>query len=478
MTALWTSKDVAAATGGQSPGDWDADGVCINSRSVSVGDLFIALEGPRFDGHNFVVKALEHGASAAMVSCIPSNGKQTVNEDRLVIVNNTLEGLRALGSAARARTPARIAAVTGSVGKTTTKETLALCLGRQGATHATAGNLNNHWGAPLSLSRMPADTHFGVLELGMNHAGEIAPLSRLVRPNVAIITAIEAVHLEFFSSVTEIADAKAEIFYGLEPEGTAIIPADSPFYDRLADAARNAGAADIVGFGTDRSAAYRLIAWTVTETGTRIAADINGRRIVFEIGLRGKHMALNSLAVLAAVSVLGGDAEKAAGDLYDMTAPKGRGARSVISLGSGSFALIDESYNASPASVMALIESLATSRRNGQLILALGDMLELGTDSKSLHADLAIPIAAAGVDAVYTAGTLMAHLHDALPGEVERIHADDSEALALLLANAVKPGDIIAVKGSFGSQMNAVVDALKGLCDRDAIAVQNVVNGD
>ena len=478
MTALWTSKEVAVATGGQSLGEWDVDGVCIDSRSVAVGDLFIALGGPRFDGHDFVVEALERGASAAMVSRIPGNSKQTIDEDRLVMVGDTFDGLRALASAARARAAGKVAAVTGSVGKTTTKDALALVLGRQGQTHATTGNLNNQWGAPLTLSRMPAETRFGVIELGMNHAGEIEPLAHIVRPNVAIVTAVEAMHLEFFKSVAEIADAKAEIFAGLEPEGTAIVPADNTFHDQLASAAREAGAAMIVSFGTDKSAAYRLIAWTVTETGTRIVADVNGHRLVFEVGLCGKHMALNSLAVLATVSALGGDAEKAAGDLYDMAPPKGRGARNVIELGLGSFVVIDESYNASPASVGALIDSLSAMRRTGRLILALGDMLELGQDSHSMHADLAVPISAAGIDAVFTAGRQMAYLHDAIPSDIETTHADDSVTLATLLTAAVKPGDIIAVKGSFGSHMNVIVSALEELGIGYQGTSQNVVNGD
>ena len=478
MTALWTSVDVAVATGGKTSGEWDADGISINSRTVSVGDLFIALQGPRFDGHDFFNEALDRGASAAMVSNVADISKENVSEDRLVFVDDTLDGLNALARAARERAPARIAAITGSVGKTTTKEALAFVLNRQCTTHATDGNLNNHWGVPVSLARMPSDTAFGVFELGMNHAGEIEPLSKLVRTHVALITAIEAVHLEHFSSVADIALAKAEIFKGMEPDGIAILPVDNPYYEILSDAAGHAGVKTIVGFGTDRGAAYRLIAWTVTETGTRVAADINGRRIVFEIGLRGKHMALNSLAVLAAVSAMDGDIERAAGDLYDMSAPKGRGQRSVIELDAGSFVLIDESYNASPVSMAAMIYSLAATQRSGRIVLALGDMLELGPDAPSLHTDLAVPITSAGVDAVWAAGPLMAHLSDALPSSIETHHAGTSKDLADQLAASVRPNDIVAVKGSFGSKMSVVVDALQDLGNQSSKTSKSVVNGD
>lgn len=477
MTALWTSQDVANATEGKTSGNWDADGVCIDSRAVAIGNLFVAIEGPNFDGHDFVVEALERGASSAMVARIPAGGKQTVNEDRLVVVKDTMSGLTALAEAARARVSARVAAVTGSVGKTTTKNGLSLVLGRQGLTHATEGNLNNHLGAPLSLARMPADTQYGVFELGMNHAGEIEPLSKLVKPHVSLITTVEAVHLEFFDSVAGIADAKAEIFSGLEPGGTAVIPADNAYHDRLKQAAQAYGIQSIVSFGTDNVSAYRLIAWSVTESGTRVAADVNGRRIVYDIGLPGRHMALNSLAILATVDALGGDVEQAAGDLNDVRPPPGRGERSIIHIAQGSFDLIDESYNASPASITALVTALGASKRNGRLILVLGDMLELGGNAAAMHADLVQPIVSSGVDSVFTAGPMMKHLQDALPASVAAGHASDSAHLAPMLVEHINNGDVIAVKGSFGSQMSVVIKALKDLeLQRDA-SERNVGNG-
>lgn len=477
MTALWTSQDIAVATRGKVSGEWEADGLCIDSRSVAIGDLFIALEGPKFDGHDFVVEALERGASSALVSRVPTDGKQTVNDDRLVFVDDTMVALTSLARAARERVSARIAAVTGSVGKTTTKNALTLVLSRQGACHATLGNLNNHWGAPLSLARMPLDTRYGIFELGMNHAGEIEPLSKLVRPHVSVVTTVEAVHLEFFKSVADIADAKAEIFAGLEPDGTAIIPSDNPHYDRLKRAATACGAKSVISFGTDNGSAYRLIAWSVTDSGTRIAADVNGRRLVYDIGLIGKHMALNSLAVLATVDALGGDVERAAGDLSDMTSPPGRGQRATIHFQDGAFDLIDESYNASPASITALVESLGATQRTGRAVLILGDMLELGDQSAAMHADLAGAITRSGIDAVFTAGPMMKCLHEALPADIAAGYAPDSALLAPLVAQEVQTGDILAVKGSFGSHMSIIVEALKSLRVHDDVSERNVANG-
>ncbi|MFL2771393.1 MAG: UDP-N-acetylmuramoyl-tripeptide--D-alanyl-D-alanine ligase [Rhodospirillaceae bacterium] len=463
MKALWTSEEIASACHGAISGTWDVDGICIDSRTVALGDLFIALKGPTYDGHDFFVEALERGASAAMVTRIPKSAEQLVNSERLVIVEDTYRELATLANASRARTEAQVCAVTGSVGKTTTKEALALTLGRQGLVHSTIGNLNNHVGAPLSVARMPKNTDFGVFELGMSHAGELTPLSRLVRPHVAVITAIEAVHMEFFESIADIANAKAEIFAGLQSNGTAILPADSPHYERLSEVAKASGAKTVVGFGSHKRAAYRLTDWSITETGTYVSADIDGRHIAYEIGLRGEHMALNSLAVLAAVTALGGNADKAANDLSHMTPLKGRGCINLVNLPTGSFVLIDESYNASPISITALVSTLSATPRTGRLILALGDMLELGQDTNTLHSDLAIPIESGGIDLVLTTGSNMAHLNRVLSTNVEKYHTANSEALADLIISVVRAGDIVAVKGSLGSCMNVVVNALNGL---------------
>jgi len=473
MTALWTSKEIAKACQGTISGNWDVDGICIDSRTVASGDLFIALKGPKYDGHDFFVEAIESGASAAMVTHIPKSAEQSVNNEQLVIVEDTFKGLATLANAGRNRTEAQVCAVTGSVGKTTTKEAIALTLGRQGFLHSTVGNLNNHVGAPLSVARMPKNAEFGIFELGMSHAGELAPLSRIVRPHVAVITAVEAVHMEFFESVADIANAKAEIFAGLQYNGTAILPADSPHYERLTEAAQASGARTVVSFGSHKRASYRLTEWSITETGTHVSADIDGRHIAYEIGLRGEHMALNSLAVLAAAKALGGNTDKAADDLSHMTPLKGRGCVNQVNLHTGSFLLIDESYNASPISVIALVKTLSATPRTGRLILALGDMLELGQNAKTLHADLAVPIESGSVDLVFTTGPNMAHLNRVLSSNVEKHHAANSEALADLIISVVRAGDIVAVKGSLGSCMNVVVNALNAL----ATANNNKVPG-
>lgn len=465
--ALWTAKEVAAATGGASTGTWTANGVSIDSRSVSAGDLFVALQGPNFDGHDYVKQALEKGAACAIVHRAPKDSDSY--HDRLVVVKDTFLALQDLAKAARARMNGRVIAVTGSVGKTGTKEALKLGLAAQGKTHASEGNLNNHWGVPLSLSRMPADTKFGVFELGMNHAGEIAPLSKLVRPHAAVITTVEAAHLEFFTSVAEIADEKAAIMAGLEPDGTVVLPRDNPHYVRLAAAAKTYNCKNIRAFGMGGDAYARLVAWSLTPDGTQVAAEFDGRRMMYDMIVSGRHWALNSLAALAAVDAVGADIHLAAGALAKLAAPAGRGARTRVAVNGGSFVVIDESYNASPAAVRVLADTLAQMHqpvggtRGGRLIMALGDMLELGAAGPALHADLAESLKLADIHLVFTAGPLMKHLHDALPGAMRGGHAADSKALAPLVVNAVRADDVVAVKGSHSSRMDVIVDALRSL---------------
>lgn len=471
MTALWTAKDVAAATGSKSSGAWAASGVSIDSRSIAPGDLFIALQGPNFDGHDYVAQALEKGAAAALVHrTLQDSGKY---HDRLIVVKDTFLALQDLARAARARTNARIIAVTGSVGKTGTKEALKLGLSAQGKTHASEGNLNNHWGVPLSLARMPADTKYGVFELGMNHAGEIAPLSKLVRPHVAVITTVEAAHLEFFNSVAEIADEKAAIMAGLEPGGSVVLPRDNPHYTRLLAAAKTYKCENIIPFGTAGDSKASLVAWSLTPDGTQVAAEFDGRRITYDMIVSGRHWALNSVAALAAVHAAGADFHLAAGALATLAAPVGRGARTRINVDGGSILVIDESYNASPAAVRVLADTLAQMHqpvggtRGGRLIMVLGDMLELGAAAPALHADLAASLKLADIHLVFTAGPLMKHLHDALSAEMRGAHAADSKALAPLVLGAVRAGDVVAVKGSHSSRMDVVVDALHALKPRN-----------
>lgn len=467
MTSLWTAKDAAAATGSNSAGTWTASGVSIDSRSVAPGDLFVALQGPNFDGHDYVIQALEKGAAAAMVHRAIQDSDRY--QDRLLVVKDTFLALQDLAKAARARTKARVIAVTGSVGKTGTKEALKLGLSVQGKTHASEGNLNNHWGVPLSLARMPADTKYGVFELGMNHAGEIAPLSQLVRPHVAVITTVEAAHLEFFNSVAEIADEKAAIMAGLEPGGAVVLPRDNPHYARLAAAAKTYKVANVIPFGTAGDSKASLVAWSLTPDGTQVAAEFDGRRIMYDMIVSGRHWALNSIAALAAVSAAGADYHLAAGALAKLAAPVGRGARTRVRVEGGAVLVIDESYNASPAAVRVLADTLAQMHqpvggtRGGRLIMVLGDMLELGAAAAALHADLAASLKLADIHLVFTAGPLMKHLHDALPTDMRGAHAPDSKALAPLVLDAVRAGDVVAVKGSHSSHMDVVVNALRAL---------------
>lgn len=458
--SLWTAAQAQAATGGTlRGGDWQATGVSIDSRSVAPGDLFIALAGPNHDGHAYVKTAIAAGAVAALVHAIPEG----CDDLPLLLVGDTMTGLQALGRAARDRSRARIVAVTGSVGKTGTKEMLALALSAQGATHWSVGSFNNHWGVPLSLARMPIDSRFAVFELGMNHPGEITPLTAMVRPHVAIITTVEAVHTAFFKSTEEIADAKAEIFTGLNADGIAILNRDNRHFRRLAGAARAEGIADIRSFGSHIDADARLLDCAVDPDETAVFALINDRPVAYRIGVPGLHWAMNSLAVLLAVDALGGDFEDAARALPGMNPPKGRGQRHRIAIGEGNFELIDESYNASPVSMKAALATLAAARpaKDGRRIAVLGDMLELGESSPALHAGLAAAVTAWDIDVVHTAGTMMAHLHDALPPEKRGAHAANSKDLAALVKADVKAGDVVVVKGSAGSRMGLIVKALQ-----------------
>ncbi len=460
---LWTAEEAARATGGRTQGDWEAKGVSIDSRAVAAGDLFIALKGPSFDGHDFVADALGKGAAAAMISKTPEN---LPADAPLLLVGDTLEGLTALGQAARTRSQARFIGVTGSVGKTGTKEALKACLAAQGPTAASVASFNNHWGVPLSLARMAPGSAYGVFEVGMNHAGEISALTAILRPQVAIITTIEPVHLEFFDSVEGIADAKAEIFESMGADGTAVLNRDNAFYDHLAGKARAAGVGRVIGFGTAAGAELRLESCDLGERSSQVRAEIFGRRVDYSLSLPGQHSVMNSLAVLGAVEAAGADLDRALLELAKLAPLKGRGAREEIALpGGGHFGLIDDSYNANPSSLRAAVAVLGGSRPGdgGRRIAVLGDMLELGADGERLHAGLATPIADAGIDLVFTCGSLMAALAEALPPALRGGHASDSQALAPQVAAALGPGDVVLVKGSLGSRMAVVVEALKGI---------------
>jgi len=458
---LWTLGEIVAATGGKCQGaaETPITGFSIDTRSLNPGEGFVAIRGPNRDGHAFVAAALEKGASCAVVAGDYPPG----DEEKLVRVGDTLEALNDLGRASRARaTDTKVIAVTGSAGKTGTKEALKLALAPSGSVHASAKSFNNQWGVPLSLANMAHSTDFGIFEVGMNHAGEIHALTQLVRPHIVIITTVAPVHLGFFRSVEEIADAKAEIFDGIEPHGTAILNRDNPHFERLAKRAREAGA-KIVSFGEAKGAEARALAVELGPDGSEVRADILGETLTYRLGVPGLHLVQNSLAVLAAVKCASADLQRAAAALAKLQAQAGRGARMVIAVKDGVVALIDESYNANPVSMRAALATLGLTPRNEfkRRVAVLGDMLELGPEGERLHQGLAEHIDAAGVDVVFACGELMESLYQALPASRRGGYAKTAEELAPRLIEAVGPGDVIMVKGSLGSRMGPLVEALK-----------------
>lgn len=452
MSALWTSDAIAQAVGGEASASFAVDGVAFDSREIGKGDLFIAMPGDVTDGHRFVDGAFARGAAGAVVS-------QPVAFPH-ILVADTAAALNALGIAARGRTSARIAGVTGSVGKTGTKEALAAALARWPDTrvHKSVKSYNNHTGVPLSLSRMPADSDYAVFEMGMNHAGELAALTRMVRPHVAIVTAIAPAHIEFFDSEAAIADAKAEIFQGVEPGGTAIIPFDSPHRDRLIGHARDFGIR-IVTFGRGEGSDVRAREAISTARGTLITATLPGAELCFTISQPGDHWVSNALAVIAAVQALGGDLATAGLALAELEGLAGRGARRTIRAGDGTAMLIDESYNANAASMVATLAVLGQQKATRR-IAVLGEMRELGSESARLHAAIAEPLLAANVDFALLVGPGMAALATVLEGRAEFRHVPDAAAARDLLESLIAPGDAILVKGSNGVGLSALVDAL------------------
>ena len=459
---LWTQQAITEAVKGESSGNADIQGITIDSRDVSNGDLFVALSGPNFDGHDFVAQALAQGAAAALVH----KRLDGVPADRLIVVDDTLRALEMLGEASRARTGARIIAVTGSCGKTSTKEALATAFRTGGAAvHASLKSFNNHWGVPLTLARMPEDTDFGVFEIGMNSPGEIRELVKMVRPHSAIITTIEPAHLEFFGTVEAIADAKAENFEGLEPGGSAILPADNACIGQLQDRARACQVTDIRTFGSAANADARAGRIRLGAKNSTVSANICGTEMAVKIGIPGAHWINNGLACLLAVELNGGDLAAAGLALANMQALPGRGASEMIALADGQFQLIDESYNANPASMVAALSILATAEpgrdgMKGRRIAVLGDMLELGPTSPELHAGLADPIRDGEFHA-FLCGPQMATLRDALSGTGKVTWAPDSAHLAPQVAASVRANDVVLVKGSLGSRMALIIEALK-----------------
>ena len=470
MSALWTSAEALSATGGSAHGgDWQAHGVSIDTRTIDQGDLFVALKAER-DGHDFVAAALEKGAAAALVSRVPDG---VASDAPLLIVDDVLVGLEKLGVAARARTFARIIAITGSAGKTSTKEMLGHVLAHQGKTHIAQASYNNHWGVPLTLARMPRETAYAVIEIGMNAPGEIAPLARMTRPHIAVVTTVAPAHLAAFESVDGIAEEKASIFEGLESDGIALFNADvesAPILNAIAkenDARR-------IGFGESGDAALHADKIILTPDNSVVEGHFSGTPFLFKVGAPGRHFAMNALAVYGVVHLVGADTSIAACDLATWGAPAGRGMRQRIVLDAVedfSIQLIDDAFNANPASLAAALEVLATISpetgqgriTQGRRIAILGDMLELGADEAELHAAVADLPSLKVVDRIDCVGPRMRALYDALPSEKRGRAVDTAQELVKDTHRLIDAGDVVLVKGSKGSQVSLLVDALRGL---------------
>jgi len=451
---LWTSAEIAAATGGVASAEFAVTGVAFDSREVGPGDLFVAMKGEASDGHLYLDQAFAQGAAGAIVSepCAHPH----------VLVADSFTALQMLGRASRARSGATIIGVTGSVGKTSAKEALfaALDRGAPGAVHRSVKSYNNHTGVPLSLARMPRDARFGVFEMGMNHAGELAELTQIVRPHIAVVTAIAPAHTEFFRDESAIADAKGEIFAGLEPDGIAIIPFDSPHRDRLTAAAAP-HASRIVTFGIAKGADVRAIETVRLATGaTFVTVQQDGRELSFTMAQPGMHWVSNALAVIACVEAAGADLGLAGLALAELGGLQGRGARFMTTLADGQALVIDESYNANPASMRATLAVLA--KEPGRHVALLGEMRELGAASADYHAGLAEPILAANVEMALLVGEAMAPLAQALEGKVETVHVGDAAAALTSLRTILAPGDAVLIKGSNGVGLARVVTSLGG----------------
>lgn len=460
---LWTSQEIERATGGTASQAFEAAGISIDTRTLKPGEAYVALKGDALDGHDYVDAAFKAGAVAAIVR----EGFFSQARSHLVHVADTMAALENLGAASRARTQAKIIAVTGSAGKTGTKEMLFITFSAFGKTHASKKSFNNHWGVPLSLANMPRDAAYGVFELGMNHAGEMARLAEQVKPHIVLITTIERAHIEHFKTVEAIADAKAEVFSGMAKDGIAVLNIDNPHYARLAAHAEKCGVGKIISFGEDEEAQSRLIDCALHADSTRITADVLGERVKYKLNIPGGHIALNSLGALTVVKAAGCSLSAAVTALENSEPVEGRGNRIhvVIAEGQPSLAIINESYNANPASMLAAfaVFALVEPQQGGRRIAVLGDMLELGRDGPRLHAELVNPLLKAKADLVFCCGLQMDALYQLLPPGWRGGHAKDSQELAGLVAAAVRPGDVVLVKGSAGSKMSYIVQALQSM---------------
>ena len=463
MTALWDTQALVAATGGRPLGKLPdtIGGISIDTRTLEPGDAFFAIKGDRFDGHNFATAAMAAGAGLMVVAeeKLPSLGRLSMP---MIVVADVLKALEKVGAAARKRSKAKIIAVTGSAGKTTTKEMLRVALGAAGKVHAADKSFNNHWGVPLTLARLPADSDFAVFEIGMNHPGEIRPLVKLVRPHVAIITLIAPAHLGHFKSLEEIAQAKAEIFEGVESGGHAVVNRDDPRWKLLEAAAKSAGIANIHGFGANARANFKLLSCDLAGDHSDFTARIAGKEVSGRIGAPGRHIVQNALAVLGTAKLAGADVAKAASALAGFTAERGRGKRHVLAHKDGEIVLIDESYNANPVSMKAALELLASAPKGekARRIAVLGDMLELGQHSAKFHTALAQNVVAAEPDIVLLAGKETAALAAALPPAIRSEYREDTDALKPLLLKMLKGGDTVMIKSSNGVGFSRLVEAV------------------
>lgn len=462
MASLWNARNFVDAIAPLSQGGMigDVDGISIDSRTVEQGDAFFAIKGEQFDGHEFAESAIKAGASVVILDAAQKDRFAYLSE-RVLFVDDVLSALQRLGIAARKRVKGKILAVTGSVGKTSTKDALRKALAPSGKVHAAVSSFNNHWGVPLTLARMPQDTDFGIFEIGMNHSGEISKLVAMVKPDLAIITTVVAAHIGNFSGIEGIAAAKAEIFEGVTQGGVALINGDNEFADFLTEKALGHGISHIHRFGHGAGSDIRLVDLALRPDGSQLEISLFGEAVTCELGAPGEHLAMNALAVLGAVDRVGGDLKKACAVLAGHEATRGRGERHQLRLADGEAVLIDESYNANPSSVSAALATLGLGGRNkGRRIAILGDMLELGDDGPTLHRDLLEPLLAAKVDEVYLSGPLMASLWRDLPIAMRGTYANSSADLVEPVMGALQDGDVVMIKGSLGSRMGVIVSAL------------------
>lgn len=453
---LWDSTTLSEALGQAVEPGISATGVSIDSRAINKGEIFVAIIGDSFNGNEFALEALKKGASLAIVDNSAINLKGYAAQ--VICVDDTLQALNKLAYYARARIKGKLIGVTGSVGKTSTKEMLKLALEGQGECYASKGNFNNHWGLPLCMANMPAATDYAVIEMGMSSAGEMRHLSLLAKPDVAIITTIEAVHLEFFNSVSAIAAAKSEIFEGMDKGATAIVNHDNPYHQIILGFARDKGL-NALSFGSSQKTNFKIENYEAVNGKSHIKAECMGRDIDYTIGVIGKHIALNSLSVLAAVYAVGAELDYAARCLAGFASHKGRGL--VHKVAKRKLTLIDDCYNAAPVSVKAALSNLGTYKPNaGRLIAVLGNMMELGPKSVDMHMDLLGDITGNNVDRVYTIGHLMEHLHNKLPANIAGSHCSNASEMAEILKKDLMPGDVVLVKGSNSMKLSGIVEEL------------------